>query len=148
MSNESGRLESEYAQGVRAAIQNNLFAYGYSLTVTGSLAMLSTRSGTPSVAEVFLFLVGAVSAFTLAEALVSKGFSLTQERGESAEVVALGSAFGYFSAGTGVGMAALVTVVLSGAIVWPLGALFATAGYVTANGVELAVADHLQKRKG
>jgi hypothetical protein len=133
---------ARYGRGVRTSLRNNAAAYGYSVTITSTFGVLSVELGTPGVGEVFLFLFGAVVAFTVVDAVVSRGFR-ERLRGEPPEVVALGSAFGFASAGLSVGAAAVLGSILATGAAWPLGSFGATATFLSMAGVEMGLAERL-----
>jgi small-conductance mechanosensitive channel len=139
-SGEGAGFRARYVRGIRTSVRDNAAAYGYSVTITATMAVISAELGTPGAAEIFLFVAGAVSAFTVVEAAVSRGFR-ERLRGEPAEVVALGSALGFASAGGGVGTAALTAEILGSGWAWPLGSLLATTVFLLAVGIELAFAE-------
>jgi hypothetical protein len=68
------------------------------VTITATLAILNAVEGTPGVLEVFTFAAGAIAAFTLVEAVASRGFRRRLED-EPSVVEALGSAFAILSVG-------------------------------------------------
>jgi hypothetical protein len=129
-----------YERGLRTSVRTNGGAYGYSVMITASFGVLSATAKSPSVGQIFLFVLGAVLAFLLVEASVSRGFRV-RLRGEPSEVVALGSAFAFVSVGGGVGIATLAGELLSPDLAWPLGSLLATAAYLVLVGIELAFAE-------
>ena len=90
----------------------------------------------------FLFLFGTVTAFTAIDAAVSRGFR-ERLRGEPPEVVALGSAFGYASAGLSVGAAAGAAAILGTGVAWPLGSFAATSTFLLTAGLEMGLAERM-----
>jgi hypothetical protein len=133
---------ARYGRGVRTSLRNNAAPYGYSVMITSSFGILSVELGMPTSGQVFLFLFGAVTAFTVVDAAVSRGFR-ERLRGEPPEVVALGSAFGYASAGLSVGAAALAGTILGTGAAWPLGSFAATTVFLLTAGVEMGLAERL-----
>lgn len=134
------RFRSRYNRGVRTSVRDNSAAYGYSVTITSSLAVIGIEVGRPTVAEVFLFIVGAVGAFTVVEAVASRGFT-QRLRGEPSDVVAIGSALGFASAGGGAGAAVLAANLIDAGSAWPVGSFLATVVFLLVVGVELALAE-------
>lgn len=135
-----------FSRGLQASVRNNYTAYGYSIMITATFGVLASQESTPSVGEIFLFLVGAITSFVVIELVVSKGFKRTP-RGEPTKVAAIGAAFSFGSVAAGVGGAALVAVVLSGVAAWLLGGLAASGIYVLLSGIEIALAE-LMERSG
>jgi hypothetical protein len=136
-----------FSRGLQASVRNNYTAYGYSVMITASYGVLTSQESTPKLGYIFLFLAGAIAAFVGIELAISKGFQRAP-RGEPSKVVAIGAAFSLGSVGAGVGAAALSAVVLSGLATWPVGGLAASGTYVLMSGVEIAVAELMERNGG
>jgi peptidoglycan biosynthesis protein MviN/MurJ (putative lipid II flippase) len=119
--------------------RNNALAYGYSITSTTSFAVLERTAGSASVGHIFLFVLGAGIAFAGVTALVTRGFRSRVEQ-EPPMVVALGTSLSVISISAGVGIAALVGLVIQGAVAWLLGAILATWTYLGVAALEIAAA--------
>lgn len=130
---------SEYARGIRTSIRSNAGAYGYSVLITGTLAMLASLRSQPEVGHLFLFGAGAATGFAAIEA-VGSNFFRDRMRGDGAEVVVLGSAFSFVSISAGLGAAALVGWLVGGWVPWVLGPFAATVTYLLVLGIELSLA--------
>jgi hypothetical protein len=112
--------------------------YGYTLTVWSAGALLIHFRGSPKVWEVFLFLTGAVVAFA-ALWLLGRGAIEETHPVSKQSVRALAGALDLFAVGLAVGAAALMSMIPSWAA-WPVTALVATAIYMVAGSLQLAVA--------
>ena len=145
MAAEEGRFPSPsaFARGIQTSVRGNSAAYGYSVMITSTFAVIASLVPRPAVEHIFLFLAGAVAGFVTVELAVTRGFR-HRIRGEPPEVVALGSAFSLFSGGLGVGAGALAAEIIDGGAAWPVGAFLCTLVYVTAVGIEMAFAERLQ----
>jgi hypothetical protein len=132
--------------GVRTSVRNNGVAYGFSVMITASFGLLQSAAGSANTLDIF-FAGGAVAGFVLLEAIASNLFRVRM-RGDPPEVVALGTAFSFFSVGVGLAVAALVGAVVSPGLAWPLGGFGATLAYVTAAGAELALAGRMERGAG
>lgn len=143
---EARRVAAGLDHGMRTALQNNLSAYGFSVMITATFGVLTASLGSATVGDVFLFVAGAISGVTVIDAITSRGFRKRLSRDQS-DVVALGAALGYFSAGLSVGAAALVAQIEGGLVGWGGGALAATSVYVLLAGVELTLARFAQERR-
>lgn len=135
-------IRARYGRGVRTSLRNNAAPYGYSVTITSTFGVLTAQLGSPTVGQIFLFLFGTVTAFTIVDGAVSRGFR-ERLRGEPPELVALGSAFGHASAALSVGAAALAATILATGHAWPLGSFAATSVFLLTAGVEMALAERL-----
>jgi hypothetical protein len=136
-----------YVRGLGLSTRNNSLAYGYSVAVTGSFGMINRLTGRPSVADIFLFVVGASAPFTLLNPLVTRGFRRRVER-EPPLVVAVGTSFSVVSSCAGIGLAALLAWQVGGWITWLCGSLAAAVVYLLASALEIAAARGLHTVAG
>jgi len=130
---ESSILE-RYRTDLRGVVGSSASAYGYTLTIWSTGAMLSHLYGAPSLPKIFLFLGGAVLAFALVGVLAFGG--VTKRFGGGSGRVELWGSVHFLSGGMAVGAAWLVGAYASSLAGWPLGAFVATAVYLSVVGVE------------
>jgi len=104
--------------------------------------MIRLHRSLPAIAFAF----GAIAAFSLIDVVATGGFR-KRLRGDPPEVVVLGSAIGFLSAGTGVGSAALLADLVGTDVAWALGSLAATALYVIVLAGELMLAARIDPAK-
>ena len=131
--------------GTRAALVNNLSAFGFSVMITATFGLLSAQLGSPGAPDVFLFAAGGVAGVTLIDGVTSKGFR-RRLRGETSDVLALGTGFSFISVLGAIGSADLLAEILGdGGSAWPLGAFAACCVFVLLSGVEMSVAKVLQE---
>ena len=125
---------------------NNASAYGYSVSITASFGLLTTALGTPTAPEIFAFAGGAVAAFALVEAVVSRGFTKGLED-EPGSVKELGSSISVLSVGAATACACAVGRLAEDFAAWPLGSFAATLAYLFVFGVELGLAHRIQRKR-
>lgn len=130
-------FREHYVRGLGLSARNNSLAYGYSVTVTGSYGTLSRLAGPTSVADIFLFVVGASLPFAILNAAVTRGFRRRVDR-EPPLVVALGTSFSVVSATGAVGAASLIAWQLEGWPAWLLAPFAAAAVYLLLAALEIA----------
>ena len=135
-----------YLRGLNAAVRNNASAYGYSVTITATFGILSAIGGSPRVAEIFAFAGGAVFAFALVEAVISRGFRRGAED-EPTRAKMLGSSISVFSVGSALLCGLAAGLLTDGFAIWPLGSFLATGVYLFAFALELSVAERLQSKR-
>jgi hypothetical protein len=135
-----------YLHGLRASVGNNASAYGFSVTITATMALLSSLRGTPTAPEIAAFAGGAVAAFAVVELVVSRGFTRGMED-EPASVKELGSSISILSVGVAIGCAYATGRFVGGFVAWPLGSFVTTAAYLFLFGAELSLAHHIQRRR-
>lgn len=109
-----------YRRGLHSSAVGNAAAYGYSVTITAAFGVLSTTRGIPGAPEILGFVVGAVLAVALIEAMASGGFRHELED-EPSSVKALGSSISVFSVGGALGLVFAAEWLLRGFAIWPLG---------------------------
>ncbi|GAA4941753.1 hypothetical protein GCM10023224_24870 [Streptomonospora halophila] len=134
-----------YLRELRLALRNNSGAYGYSVMITGTLAVLTAVNRSPQVGQVFLFLLGAVLSFAAVEVLATRVFTKPMNEDEATKVIALGSSLNFASIAVAVGAAALVALVLPSTLSWTAGGFVASLVYLLTAAVEMAVARRIEE---
>ncbi len=129
--------KSDLRSAFESLLGSSATPYGYTLTIWSSGALLMHFRGSPGVGEVFLFLAGALLAFTL----LSFAGQLLAEPVRRPSPVALDRTgmLHWFAVGASVGAVALVGMLKSW-VSWPLGAFLATTLYLCIATVQLAFA--------
>ncbi|QBI55213.1 hypothetical protein [Streptomonospora litoralis] len=147
MTGGSGPRDSHalYLRELRLALRNNSGAYGYSVMITGALAILSAVYRSPDIGQVFLFLLGAVLSFAAVELLATRGFTRPIDDSEATKVIALGSSLNFASIGLAVGAAAIAGVLLPATLAWPVGGFLGSLVYLLGAAVEMSVARRIQE---
>ncbi|MCP9624115.1 hypothetical protein FOH10_19885 [Nocardia otitidiscaviarum] len=126
-------------RGLRASMRNNGQAYGFSVSITAGAALLNTEAHRAGAAQIFLFAMGAVAAFSLLEAVVSTGFRQRLDK-EPSTVMALGVSLSFLSVGATIGVAWVVARFVGGTLAWPLAGFLIALVYPLLAGLELAIA--------
>src|SRR3954449_4852324 len=134
-----------FERGVDTATRNNVTAYGYSISITAAFAILQTSRSDTGILEIFIFAAGGVVAFAIIAALAS-GFFREELEDQPSNVKSLAGALSFFSVGLALGVAYLVGILLGGLAAWPVSAFLTTLAYVTAVGIELAIAHRILRR--
>lgn len=142
---ERGGFGDNYLRGLRSSSIGNSAAYGYSVTITATFGVLGTTRGTPRVAEIPAFVVGAVLAVAVVNAVASGGFRHEVDE-EPSSIRALGSSLSIFSVGGALGLVFVAERLSGDFSVWPVGSFLATLAYLFAFALEIAVADVIQRR--
>ncbi len=135
-----------YRSDLRSVVGSSATAYGYTLTVWSTGAVLSHAYGPPSPPLVFAFFGGAVLAFAAVGSLAFGG--VRAEFGTVSDRIELWGGFHFLSVGLAVGAAWLVSAAAASFPGWPLGAFVATAAYLTVVGAEDAAADRRRGEEG
>ncbi|PXY26937.1 hypothetical protein [Prauserella muralis] len=141
------RPKGLYVHEVKLSLRNNAGAYGYSVMITCSLAMLSTVHSTPEPGQIFLFVLGGGASFLLVEAIATSGFRRSLQSGESTTVVALGTALSALSISVGVGAAWLVAVLLPVTLGWFVASFAASVVYLLLSALEMGFARRVEEAR-
>ena len=139
MEEQESSILGGYRTDLRGVVSSSASAYGYTLTIWSTGAMLSHFYGPPSPPKVFFFLGGAVLAFALVGVLAFGG--VTKSFGGGSGRVELWGSFHLFSGGLAVGAAWLVGAYGPRLWGWPLGSFVATAVYLSFVGAENTVSE-------
>jgi hypothetical protein len=138
MSEETQSVHEHFVRGIGESARHNSLAYGYSLALTGAFGVLNLQDKT-TVLSVLLFGLGGSLAFTVANPLVTRGFTRRVE-GEPPIVLSLGTSLGFLSVLASIGAAALVGWALGSATAWFLGGLVASGVYLVASALQFVLA--------
>jgi hypothetical protein len=127
-----------YGRGLGISTRNNTIAYGYSVGMTGTFAVLQELHPV-DIARVFLFIVGASVPFAIVNAVVTRGF---RERfaDEPGVVIALATSFSAVSIAASVAVALLVAWAAPTWVAWLCTPFAFTSVYLLAVGAETAIA--------
>ncbi|EHR49447.1 hypothetical protein SacmaDRAFT_1164 [Saccharomonospora marina XMU15] len=136
-----------YTREIRMALRNNSGAYGFTVTVTCSVSMLSVMHTAPSPLHIFLFVFGAVASFFFVEMLATRLFRRSLGGDEKSNVVALGSSLGVFSISLAVGATALTAFLLPVTLSWFVGSFAASVTYLLVNALEMDIARRLEEAR-
>lgn len=136
---------SSYVRGLQTSARDNASAYGYSVTITSAFGILSAVRGSPGVAAIFAFAIGAILAFSAVEAVASGGFRHGLED-EPSRIRALGSSISFLSVGLGILTAFAVGRLAGGLLAWAVGSFFTTVIYLLFFALEISVAECLRDR--
>lgn len=120
-------------------------AFGYSILITATFGVLALEARPVTVLRILLFVWGATSAFTIWEVIVTRGFEV-RVREERSEVLLVGTALAPIAVSIGLGGAVMAARWSSGAWSWAAAPLTATAAYVLATGLQLALARRWDER--
>jgi hypothetical protein len=135
------RGASGYRSRLAFALSQSAVAYGYTLSVWTSGAVLINRHGKPTPTDAVLFLAGGVAAFVLIALVATRGFRDRLPADSGAAVLA--GALNFLSAGAALGSSLLIALLHAHTLVWPLAAFALTTVYLLCTGAQITLADHL-----
>jgi hypothetical protein len=131
-----------YRSSLRLTLRQTAAAYGYALSISTTSALLTSVHGSPGTGDLFLFVVGGLSAFALLDAVLETIGHGDQLRPDQAfpfagalNIVAIGGALG---ASVGVAHA------IGSDLAWLLAPLAATAVYMTLVAAQVAAVGALR----
>ena len=130
---------------LRRAVRSDAGAFAYSILITVTFGAVNLQVGSPSIARLFVFTIGATLAFVLLEAVASRAFTV-RIREEPSDVVLVGTALAPASVSLGLGAALGAVAVLPDTWAWGGAPFAATAVYVLAAGLQMAAARRYERR--
>lgn len=135
-----------YGGAVRTTLRNNATAYGFSISITAAFSLAtSAAGGRAAVTPTFLFAVGAVLAFIVVGAGLSR-YSHSSGRDDSGEVVLVRGAVDLLSVLAAIGAAALLAFV-PGLALWPLVGFGTTTVFLLVGGLDVLIARWMVRRR-
>jgi hypothetical protein len=142
-----GRSPSAVVRGLRSTVGRESTTFGFSILVTVTFGLLQTTEGSPDVARIFLFAIGAAMSFTLLEGVLSRGFrrSMPQHR---TRVQAVGTGLNVVSVVGGLAVAWAVGAATGHVAVWAVAPFLAGVVYLVLESLETAVGERLLAASG
>jgi hypothetical protein len=134
-------------RGLRSTVGRESTTFGFSILVTAAFGLLTALHGTPDVARVFWFAVGAVLSFSTLEAVLSRGFRRPMPQHRT-RVLAIGTSLNVVSVVGGLGAAWLVGLAGSGPVVWAAAPFVAATAYLVLESLETALAERVAAATG
>ena len=131
-------MSEHFVRGVGESTRHNSLAYGYSLALTGAFGVLNLLDRT-TVLNVILFGVGASMTFSIANPLVTRGFT-TRVEGEPPLVLVLGTSLGFVSVTLAILAAAGAGWLFGDWVAWLVGAFVASVVYLVLSAVQFVLA--------
>jgi hypothetical protein len=139
--------ESRALRALGSSVRGNSTAFGFSIMITLTFGAVQSLRGTPSLAELVLFGLGAALAVGAFEAAVTRGFRESVEKvSERADM--LGTALNFASVAGAVGAAIGIAELVGGVVIWPLAPAVAATVYVLVEAAEIFVAERLEGEEG
>jgi hypothetical protein len=135
----------DIVRGVRVSVREDASAFSYSILVTATFGASTVVAAPVSVPRLFLFVLGATLGFAVAEAVVSRGFTM-RIREERGDVVILGSALAPVSVCAGLAVAIGAVHLVTGAVGWFVAPFGGTVTYITLAGLQMAAAHRYEER--
>jgi ABC-type branched-subunit amino acid transport system permease subunit len=141
------RQPGKVVTALHTSVRGNATAYGFSIMITASYGALTRLQGSPSLLEIMVFALGAVTSVVLVEAAVTRGF-VSRAGQAPPEVRLLGTAFNWLSVGASVGACIGVGAIATGYVAWAVASFAAAGVYVLAESLEMLAAEIVQLRRG
>lgn len=134
-------------RAARSTVGGESTAFGFSIMITVTFAAVQRKHGTPEVADLLLFAICAVSAFTVVEAVLSRGFreSLPEH---ASSVQTLGTAMNLISVAAAVAIAIALSALIGGDAAWLVCPAAAALVYLGFETVEIVAAERIQAARG
>ncbi len=134
-------MKDRYLRGLTAAVGQTAGAYGYTLVIWSTGAMLTHFRGMPAPGDVALFAAGAVTAFVLVELGATRG-SPSRSEAAPTRAVWLAGAVNGVSAGAAVAGAYGLSIAIGvDHLAWPVTAFAASTTYFLVLGLQVALSE-------
>ncbi|MCW2933154.1 MAG: hypothetical protein JWM19_4116 [Actinomycetia bacterium] len=134
-----------YETALRVTMRNTAAAYGYTLSTSATLSLLTEMTGKPDALKLFLFALGGVIAFVLLEVvLAALRTSAQQQLLEHA--IPFAGALNAVSVCSALGVAVLIVHFVRSSLAWFIAQMGTTAIYMLVVAIELTVAAAVQRR--
>ncbi len=137
--------DSGQRQALSVVLRGSAVPYGYTLTVLAAHSILANRHGGPDVAEILVFVIGAMAGFACLAVFAQRRpqRSLRPADGDfiragMIHVFAIGAAFG----------SAVLIALIPGLLAWGLGAFAATVLYLSIVSLEIDIARRVEEDGG
>lgn len=137
--------ENALVRGVRRAVRNDASAFAYSVLITATFGVVNLDNPDVTTPRIFLFVLGATLAFTVAEAASSRLFRI-RLREEQGDIVLVGTAMSPIAVGASLGAAVVASKIAEGATAWAAAPAVATVSYILMTGTQLMVARKYEER--
>jgi hypothetical protein len=134
-------------KAIKISLADNTSAFGYSVTITGTYAVMTALNKAPALSELFAGAAGAVGAFIAMELAVVLLFRDVDE-GELERTRLIARMMSLVSVCSSMGMAALCGHFLKGPAAWGLAGFIATTVFMVLDAVELGITKDAENDTG
>ncbi len=141
-SSSGGR--SIYDAALRATLRNTAAAYGYTLTLSATVAMLMSVRGSPTEGQLFLLVGGGVGSFAALEVGLAAGHA--SEGGVADDTFPFAGALNFVSVAGALGAATGIAHVFHSSLAWLFAPMAATAVYLLLVAVQVAIVEAVRAR--
>ena len=138
-------LRGTYGTALRVTVRNTAAAYGYTLSTSATLSLLTEMTGKPDALKLFLFAIGGVIAFVLLEAVLAALRTSAQQQ-PLEHAIPFAGALNAVSVASALGMAILIVHLVRSALAWFLAQMATTAIYMLVVAVEIVIAAAIERR--
>ena len=135
----SSSVSRRFLRGLHESATGNAQAFGFSITVTVTFGVVSADQASESTAELLIFALSAVAAFSLLNLLVAHIVRRRPSGPSSNRVVLISTATDFIAVAAAVGGALGVRALATGLARWSIAPMVAGLVYVLVQSTELAV---------
>ncbi len=132
-----GDTRGTYRGALRTTLRSTAAAYGYTLTIATTAAVLTTVHGKPQTGDLFLFIAGGLIAFAVLEGFLQAFGGAGGEEPDHAFPFA--GALNFISVGAGLGATTGIAHAVHSHLAWLLAAMVATATYMLLVAVQVTL---------
>ena len=138
---------NQFRTGLGAIVRQDSTAYGYSLAAGGGVAILTIADRSPHVVDVFLYVIGASTTFSIANIVATKAFSVRWPEAEPI-LIAFGTSIGFVSVCGAIGVGWFFGWLLPNWAGWLVGGFAVSASYLVLSAFEVVLAHGLRRLTG
>jgi len=137
-------MARRYRKNLRSSVAASAAPYGYTLTVWSSGAVAIDQLGKPHLAQILLFMAGAVLAFVLVEVVAYGSLRVRLVSGDAPAIAVWGNAH-WVSAGVAILAVWGVDHALSRTPGWAASGFLATGLYLLLNAAQVTAASRVEE---
>jgi len=137
-------MRGTYGAALRVTMRNTAAAYGYTLSTSATLSLLTEMTGKPDAWKLFLFAIGGVIAFVVLEVILA-ALSAPAQQQRLEHAIPFAGALNAVSVCAALGMAVLIVHLVRSSLAWFIAQMGTTAIYMLIVAAELTVAAAVQR---
>lgn len=135
-----------YISALRTTLRQTAAAYGYTLTIASTSALLVSTQNRPDAARIFLFALGGLAAFALLDAVLELVGAPCS--GDAQVAFPFAGALNFFSVLAALGAVDALVHAIHAELVWLLAPALGTFVYLAIVALQVSVAERIRSGSG
>jgi hypothetical protein len=137
-------MAQKYYKSIKRTTHDNSLAFGYSITITGTVAALSSLEGAPSWYEILAGSASAAIGFAVLQLIAGLLITEKEEKNEKTDIV--GNSLSFLSVSAAVSSALLISLVAGKTLTWILSPFTATVIYTLTTALQISVVGKIKQK--